>query len=113
MKSRIIRLAATMVATIPFASYADAPFHPTQDETGAIYHIVPSKTSKESATRQAPKDPAWELRGGESGWELKQHAYAVKGGRVVHADSFDHAWSPRRAIDPAEIARRDRELSGG
>lgn len=108
-----LRLAALAATALPFAAFAEAPFHVSNDEAGTIYHVVPSRPGDAAqGTDIQAHDPNWEYKGGETSWELRQHAYEFRGARLVHADSFDHA-SPRQVVDAREVSRRDAALGGG
>jgi len=109
MKSMLMYLlsAATAAAT-SMSAMADATFHPTNDEAGAINHVVPGKLTR--AERQAleqaeaaHKDALWAFAGEEAGWELRQHAYSFSGGRMVHADDIPHD-APRSRFDPSDTS---------
>lgn len=77
---------------------ADQTFHPSKDETGTIMHIVPGLKSRAqvSAEQTAPAKKevftdGWRYVGGDTGWELVPHAYAFRGGKLLHIDNIDHS----------------------
>ena len=111
MKSAFaLRLATLAAAALPLTAFADAPFHASNDEAGTVYHVLPSRADT-PRSRPTPDDPNWEDKGGDSGWELRQHAYEFRGGKVIHADGFDHE-SPRKRVDAADPWRRNVDHGG-
>lgn len=94
MRTRI-PLAAAAVAVASLGANAADVFHAADNEAGSINHVVPGKITRADraalvAKSQSDADPLWVFAGEESGWQLKQHAYAILNGRVVHADQFPH-----------------------
>lgn len=99
---------------------ADQTFHPSNDETGTIMHVVPGTKSKAqikaeqiaSAKINVTSD-GWRYVGDETGWELVQHAVDFRDGKWVHADKFDHN-TPKPSLASIRQAReRYQDLYSG
>ena len=99
---------------------ADQTFHPSNDETGTIMHVVPGTKSKAqikaeqiaSAKINVMSD-GWRYVGDETGWELVQHAVDFRDGKWVHADKFDHN-TPKPSLASIRQAReRYQDLYSG
>lgn len=95
------------------------------NETGTIYRnpeyiVVEGRLARvddlnasDAAARGAASNSNWSYVDGETGWQLKQHAYAWSGGRFVDADSLRHdAPRPKLAVD-TWANPDDRYRSGG
>ena len=77
------------------ATDAASTFHPADNEAGSVNHVVQgthSRAQVEASERLANEqlDKHWSYTGGDAGWTLKQHAYELREGRVVHTDEFPH-----------------------
>ncbi|MBL0121622.1 MAG: hypothetical protein IPP88_02475 [Betaproteobacteria bacterium] len=103
------------------AAVADQTFHTANDEAGAIMHYVPgtkSRTQVEAERTKAAKNDVtadgWRYVGGETGWELVQHAVDFHNGKWAHADKFDHN-TPKPSLASLERARKQYQdlYSGG
>lgn len=94
--------AAFAAMFVPMAAVADSTFHVDRSEAGTTNHVAPGTLTRAQVITanadQARFDPDWEFLGGEAGWELRPHAYEFRAGKLVHADSFDHA-SRRAPLD--------------
>ena len=99
MFKKTIPVAVAIVLSLSAgAAVADQTFHPSKDETGTIMHVVPGTKSRaqvDAERIQAAKNDVatngWRYVGGESGWELVQHSYEFRGGKLVHTDKIDHS----------------------
>ena len=97
-KKTIPAAVATVLALSTGAAIADQTFHPSKDEVGTIMHAVPGVKSRAqvdiargaTATNDVVTD-GWRYVGGDTGWELVQHAYAFRGGKWLHIDNIDHS----------------------
>lgn len=101
MKSHYTFLAIGTTA-FALAAGASSTFHPANNETGSITHAVPGKlTNTEQAALDRLEaqriDPLWIQTPGEGGWQLRQHSYDFRNGRLVHTDTFAHD-TPRPSI---------------
>lgn len=107
-------LAAALLSTVALAANGSSTFHPSNDEPGTENHVSPGTLSKaEAAERErseaARRDPNWVYAGEEAGWELRPHAFELRGGRILHADDFAHD-TPQPAIpSEAELQRNPRD----
>ena len=97
---------ATLAMAVSGAATAAAPAHPDSTETGTYYHgaeyqRVNGKFARSDTWAIPTTAPAfnvvvlesgdgWRFVGGEPGWELEQHSYAIVRGRLVHNDRFPH-----------------------
>ena len=99
MFKKTIPVAVAIVLSLSAgAAVADQTFHPSKDETGTIMHVVPGTKSRvqvdaeriEAAKKDVTAD-GWRYVGGETGWELVQHAYEFRSGKLVHTDKIDHS----------------------
>lgn len=117
MKSRNIvfsLLLAASSANLALAAHAGDTFHPADNEAGSINHVVPGKLTRAErlALDRAPAvSSEWVFRGGDTGYELRQHAYALSKGRIVHADDIPHD-TKRPRFDASEAAALDRTYGG-
>lgn len=125
MFKKTIPLAVAVVLSLSAgAAVADKTFHPSKDEAGTVMHVVPGTKSRaqieadrneadrNAAARNVVTPDEWRYAGGE--WELVQHAYAFRNGKLVHVDKFDHS-TPKPSLASIEQARklnRD-QYSGG
>lgn len=113
MFTKTIPLAAAVVLSLSAGTvFADQTFHPSNDEPGTIMHVIAGTKSRaqvetrriEVANNGVAGD-GWRYVGGEAGWELVQHAYDFRAGKLVHTDSIDHS-TPRPSIASIEQARK-------
>lgn len=96
-KKTIPLTVAISLSLLAGGAAADQTFHPSKDETGTVMHVIPGLKSRAQldaertaiAKNEVSKD-GWRYVGGDTGWELVQHAYAFRGGKLVHADNIDH-----------------------
>ena len=86
------------------AVVADQTFHPSKDEGGTIMHVVPGTKSRAqvnaeqiATVKNDVTADGWRYVGGETGWELVQHAYVFRNGKLVHIDNIDHS-TPKPTI---------------
>ena len=98
--------------------------YPVSDETGTAYRAAEYalRAGKlvrvdhaDGAPAVAPATPAseWLLVAGDTGWELKPHAYDISQGRLVHADEFAHD-TPRPSLaGETTSAPQDSPYAGG
>ena len=99
MFTKTIPVAVAVVLSLSAgAALADQTFHPSKDEVGTIMHVVPGIKSRAQVNAEqiatAKNDvtaDGWRYVGGETGWELVQHAYAFRGGKLLHIDNIDHS----------------------
>ncbi len=99
MFTKTIPFAVAVVLSLPAsAAFATQTFHPSKDEVGTIMHVVPGIKSRAHVNAErisiAKNDitaDGWRYVGGETGWELVQHAYAFRNGKLVHIDTIDHS----------------------
>lgn len=103
---------ALVLSLVAGAAVADQTFHPSKDETGTIMHFVPGTKSRaqvEAERIEALTNPVtadgWRYVGGDTGWELVQHAYDFRDGKWVHSDKFDHS-TPKPNFDSIEQAKK-------
>ena len=114
-------LGSALGATALAADFAQS----APNETGTIYRnpeyiVVEGRLARiddlnasDAAASGAASNSDWSFVGGETGWQLKRHAYAWSGGRFVHADSFRHD-TPRPKLAEDVWANPDeRYRSGG
>lgn len=103
------------------AAVADQTFHPSNDEPGTIMHVVPgTKSRAQVAAEQIDVAKAyvtangWRYVGGDTGWELVQHAYDFRNGQWGHADTIDHS-TPKPSLASIEQGRKTYQslYSGG
>lgn len=102
------------------AAIADQTFHPSKDEVGTIMHVVPGVKSRAqvdvdrraTATNDVATD-GWRYVGGETGWELVQHAYAFRGGKLLHIDNIDHGTPKPSLASIIEGRKRNQALYSG
>ena len=94
------------------AAVADQTFHPSNDETGTIMHYVPGTKSRTAAQvegiealKNSKTADGWRYVGGDTGWELIQHAYDFRNGKWVHADKIDHS-TPKPNVASIEQGRK-------
>ena len=124
-KKTIPLAAAVMLSLSAGAAVAEQTFHPSNDEAGTVMHFVPGTKSRAqieadkneadriAAARNIATPDAWRYVGGETGWELVQHAYAFRNGKFVHVDKFDHS-TPKPSLASIEQARKlNRDLYSG
>ncbi len=122
MFKKTIPLAVAVVLSLSAgAAIADQTFHPSKDEVGTIMHVVPGTKSRAqvdidrraTATNVVVSD-GWRYVGGDTGWELIQHAYAFRGGKLVHVDNIDHSTPKPSLTSIVEGKRRYQDqYSGG
>ena len=126
MFNKTIPLAVAVVFSLSTgAAVADQTFHPSKDEVGTVTHVVPgtktrvqveadrNELDRNAAARNIATPDAWRYVGGDTGWELVQHAYAFRNGKLVHADKFDHS-TPKPSLASIEQARKlNRDLYSG
>ena len=122
MFKKTIPLAVAVVLSLSTgAAIADQTFHPSKDEVGTIMHVVPGVKSRAqvgvdpsaTAVNGAVSD-GWRYVGGDTGWELIQHAYAFRGGKLVHVDNIDHSTPKPSLASIIEGKRRYQDqYSGG
>ncbi|MEO5693476.1 MAG: hypothetical protein ABIQ72_10155 [Usitatibacter sp.] len=113
MKTRTTLFATTLAAAmmLPFAASATSTFHPANNEAGTVNHVVAGTLSRaerdaiEKADAQRANS-AWTYTGGEGGWELRQHSYALRAGKVIHTDDIAHD-------TPRPVAGGSPTLNGG
>ena len=90
-------LAASFIGSASAAEFA----YPVANETGSAYRgaeyifqggklVRVDEAAAVAPVDGAVPDTAWEYVGGDSGWQLKQHAYDFVKGGLVHADAFRH-----------------------
>lgn len=94
-KTVSLTAAAAVVSMFAGAAVANQTFHPANNEAGVITHSVPgSKTRAQVEAEQiaaaATAVGNWRHVGGDIGWELVQHAYVFRNGKLVHADQLEH-----------------------
>ena len=92
-KKTVSLTAAAVVSMFAGAAVANQTFHPANNEAGVITHSVPgSKTRAQVEAEQiaaaATAVGNWRYVGGE--WELVQHAYVFRNGKLVHTDQLEH-----------------------
>ena len=90
-KKTIPATVAVVLSLSAGAAVANQTFHPSNDEVGTIMHLVPGTTSRAQSDAEriaiAKNDltaDGWRYVGGDTGWELVQHAYAFRGGKWLH-----------------------------
>ena len=124
MFKKTIPLAAAVILSLSAgAAVAEQTFHPSNDEVGTVMHFVPGTKSRaqidadkneadrNAAARNIATPDEWRYVGGE--WELVQHAYAFRNGKLVHIDKFDHS-TPKPSLASIEQARKlNRDLYSG
>ena len=115
MKLRL-PLAAAAVALASLGANATDVFHPANNEPGSINHVVPGTLTRAEraaldAKSQPGRDPFSVYAGEEGGWQLKQHAYALSNGRLVHADQIPH--DTKAPVFTAADAAATEALYGG
>ena len=99
MFTKTIPFAVAVVLSLSAsAAFADQTFHPSKDEVGTIMHGVPGTKSRAQVNaeqiaiaKNAVTADSWRYVGGERGWELVQHAYELRNGKLVHIDKIDHS----------------------
>ena len=122
MFTKTIPVAVAVVLSLSAgAAFADQTFHPSKEEDGTIMHVVPGTKSRAQVNAEqiaaAKKDvtaDGWRYVGGETGWELVQHAYAFRSGKLVHIDNIDHS-TPKPTIASIIAGRKlyQDQYSGG
>ena len=121
MFTKTIPVAVAVVLSLSAgAAFADQTFHPSKDD-GTIMHVVPGTKSRAqvnaeqiaTAKNEVTAD-GWRYVGGETGWELVQHAYAFRSGKLVHIDNIDHS-TPKPTIASIIAGRKlyQHQYSGG
>ncbi len=120
-KKTIPLTVAVSLALFAGAAAADQTFHPSKDETGTIMHVTSGLKSRAQVNvEQAAyaKDEVsvdgWRYVGGETGWELVQHAYTFRAGKLVHVDNIDHN-TPKPTLASVKEGRKQYQAlySGG
>ncbi len=119
-KKTIPAAVAVVLSLSAGVAVADQTFHPSKGEDGTIMHVVPGTKSRAQVDAEriatAKIDisaDGWRYVGGETGWELVQHAYNFRNGKWVHADKFDHS-TPKPSLSSIEQARKlNRDLYTG
>ena len=122
MFKKSIPVAVTVVLSLSAgAALADQTFHPSKDEAGTTMHVVPGVKSRaqvdaeriEAAKSDVTAD-GWRYVGGETGWELVQHAYQFRNGKLVHVDKIDHT-TPKPSLASILEGRKQYQglISGG
>ena len=99
MFKKTIPLAVAVVLSLSTgAAIADQTFHPSKDEVGTIMHVVPGTKSRaqvdvdrRATAANGVVTDGWRYVGGDTGWELVQHAYAFRNGKLLHIDNIDHS----------------------
>lgn len=114
-RSAIAAIVLSLGAAV--AAEAASTFHPADNEASSVNHVVQGTLSRaqvEAAQRLADEhlDTQWSYTGGDAGWTLKQHAYELRAGRVVHADEFPHD-SPRPEVPKSGAGRSAPDDLGG
>ena len=122
MFTKTIPVAVAVVLSLSAgAALADQTFHPSKDEVGTIMHVVPGTKSRAQVNAEqittAKNDvtaDGWRYVGGETGWELVQHAYAFRSGKLVHIDNIDHS-TPKPSLASIIAGRKlyQDQYSGG
>lgn len=124
MKSRIIPTLALLAASALVPALADDFGHPANNEAGSSYHgpeyrlvegrLVRADAASTKSAAAERADPNWTFVGGDTGWVLAPHAYALESGRIVHADRFSHDTPrPRVANTGANDPYSDKLYTGG
>ncbi len=118
MFNKTVSLATTVVSLFVGAAFANQTFHPANNEAGVITHSVPgSKTRAQVEAEQIAAATAvgnWRYVGGDIGWELVQHAYVFRNGKLVHVDQLEHN-TPKPSLASIVEGRKQyaEQYSGG
>lgn len=109
MKSRSIfaTLFISAAAAAAGMANADATFHTAGNEAGVVTHAVPGTLTVAQARAanvqgRVGGDAQWQWTNEATGHELRQHAYAFRNGRLVHADDISHN-SPRPRLSADDV----------
>ena len=96
------------------AAIADQTFHRSNDEIGTIMHVVPGIKSRSEVAKNDTTADGWRYVGGDTGWELIQHAYAFRNGKLLHIDNIDHS-TPKPSLASIVEGRKryQDQYSGG
>ena len=81
-------------------------FRTEEGPSETIYAARPSIASTATRTAYAGKGAVngFEYIGGDGGWQLAEHKYVFRNGRVAMSDECDHAIRSAQAVTPADIA---------
>ena len=120
LRKSIAALAAgAAVFAAPAFAHGLADAAPT--ESGSTYHVAKYAVvdgriarvddSAAAAASTAQNDPNWVFVGGDAGWELVPHAFAIGRNGLTHADAFRHD-SPKPPTPAPREARLDNLYSG-
>lgn len=89
-------------AVISGSALGAGPTHPAGNESGTVYHgpqyaktdgrwtRADTWNTPSRALLSPTADDGWEFIGGESGWQLRQHGYDFRNGRLAHTDNLPH-----------------------
>lgn len=72
-----------------------------------------NKSTRPAAQQQAGTIDRFEFVGGETGWQLAQHKYEVRGGTFQHSAQCDHAIRTAAAPTQKELEAAKRLYPGG
>ena len=103
-----IGIAALGVSTLAAAGTGSWPQMPSAKPAAAS----PATSAAKAARKMASASDAvngFEYIGGEGGWQLVQHHYVMREGKLVHSDECDHvirAASAAPTMDELETLRR-------
>lgn len=111
---------AVVISLSTGAAVADQTFHSSKDEVGTIMHLIPGTKSRAQAdadriatAKNNVTTDGWRYVGGETGWELVQHAYAFRGGKLLHIDNIDHSTPKPSLASIIEGRKRYQALYSG
>lgn len=93
--------------------------HPANNEAGSVYHgaeygkvdgkrvRTDSWNLRTGAVIAPIAGDGWERVDGEAGWQLRQHRYDFRNGRLVHTDTLPHDTARPEVTADAESFYRD------
>lgn len=113
MKRKPAWLIALLASALVFPAFAGNSLNLTsRPAKPAGPNVIISSPERTNPLSKGAVRDGFEPAAGEAGWQLSQHRYVLKDGKLEHGDECDHVIRSASAASPADIERARAQSPG-